>query len=137
MQSAAPPTPTQTNQPVSVTDTARASEGTGAVTDGRSWRRERTREHAARKRETTAATGSRLAIDWTACDGRGWCVELLPELLTQDRWGYPIQRERAAGATAAPTRPMAEITVPARLAAHAHRAVDICPRLALRLRHIC
>ncbi|MCK9878310.1 ferredoxin [Frankia sp. Ag45/Mut15] len=26
----------------------------------------------------------RLWIDWTACDGRGWCTELLPELLDSD-----------------------------------------------------
>jgi ferredoxin len=83
---------------------------------------------------------SRLAIDWTACDGRGWCVELLPELLTQDRWGYPIPHQDAARADAARAgasggiRPAREIAVPTRLTAHAHRAVDSCPRLALRLR---
>ncbi len=31
----------------------------------------------------------RLWIDWTACGGRGWCTELLPELLVQDPEGYP------------------------------------------------
>jgi ferredoxin len=90
-----------------------------------------------------APTGWLLTIDWTACDGRGWCVELLPELLTQDRWGYPIPHQDAARATAARdgalggTRPRGrEIAVPAGLAAHARRAADSCPRLALRLRHV-
>ena len=27
---------------------------------------------------------TRLHIDWTACDGRGLCAELLPDLLTED-----------------------------------------------------
>jgi ferredoxin len=85
------------------------------------------------------ATNSSLAIDWTACDGRGWCIELLPELLTQDRWGYPIPHADAARAAAArrgaptDTRPTREIQIPARLATHADRAVENCPRLALRL----
>jgi ferredoxin len=34
----------------------------------------------------------RLHIDWTACDGRGLCAELLPELLLSDDWGYPVAR---------------------------------------------
>jgi ferredoxin len=88
------------------------------------------------------STNPSLAIDWTACDGRGWCVELLPELLTQDRWGYPIPREDAARAAAARhgtpsgARPTREIPIPPRLAAHADRAVESCPRLALRLQRI-
>jgi ferredoxin len=71
-----------------------------------------------------------LGVDWSACDGRGWCVELLPELLTRDRWGYPLAREHGA----APGRASREITVPGALVAHAQRAVGACPRLALRLR---
>jgi ferredoxin len=27
---------------------------------------------------------NRLHVDWTACDGRGLCAELLPELLVED-----------------------------------------------------
>jgi ferredoxin len=64
----------------------------------------------------------KLHIDWTACDARGQCTELLPELLDQDEWGYPLPRGGAR-----------EPVVPAQLAAHARRAVTHCPRLALRL----
>ena len=34
----------------------------------------------------------RLVVDWVACDGRGLCVELVPELLVGDDWGYPVAR---------------------------------------------
>jgi len=61
---------------------------------------------------------SRLRIDWTRCDGRGLCVELLPEVLRQDDWGYPLA-ERS--------------DVPAAVEPYARRAVRDCPRLALRL----
>jgi ferredoxin len=64
----------------------------------------------------------RLHIDWTACDGRGLCAELLPELLAEDDWGYPLARDGAA-----------EPAVPPHLAGAARRAVDRCPALALRL----
>jgi ferredoxin len=64
----------------------------------------------------------RLHIDWTACDGRGLCAELLPELLAEDDWGYPVPRD---GAT--------EPAIPGRLEGLAQRAVDRCPALALRL----
>lgn len=30
-----------------------------------------------------------LHIDWTKCDGRGLCTELLPTVLGRDDWGYP------------------------------------------------
>jgi len=65
----------------------------------------------------------RLHIDWPACDGRGLCAELLPELLDRDPWGYPLVRDGAADAD-----------VPPELDAHASRAVESCPLLALRLR---
>jgi ferredoxin len=64
----------------------------------------------------------RLHIDWTACDGRGNCVELLPEVLDHDPWGYPVPRDGARQ----PEVPMAELP-------YARRAVAYCPRLALRL----
>ena len=60
----------------------------------------------------------RLHIDWTACDGRGTCTELLEEVLTEDDWGFPIARDGA---------------IPPHLEAAAHQAVDRCPMLALRL----
>jgi ferredoxin len=65
---------------------------------------------------------TRLHIDWTACDGRGLCAELLPELLTEDDWGYPASRDGVP-----------EPAVPRRLESAARRAVDRCPALALRL----
>jgi ferredoxin len=67
-----------------------------------------------------------LHIDWTACDGRGLCAELLPEILTEDDWGYPLARSGAGAG--------ADVPVPSELRQHARRAVDRCPRLALRLR---
>jgi len=72
---------------------------------------------------TSDAHQARLQVDWTACDGRGLCAELLPELLARDPWGYPIARHRGG-----------VLAVPAELAEHARRAVDACPLLALRLR---
>ncbi|TMD29108.1 MAG: ferredoxin [Chloroflexi bacterium] len=62
----------------------------------------------------------RLDVDRIRCDGYGMCAELLPELVELDDWGYPIVR---AG------------DVPADLLAHARRAVEACPVLALRLAH--
>jgi ferredoxin len=64
----------------------------------------------------------KLHIDWTACDGRGLCTELLPELLDRDEWGYPLPRDGNP-----------EPAVPAGLDAPARRAAAQCPRLALRL----
>lgn len=60
----------------------------------------------------------RLGIDRIACDGRGLCAELLPELIDLDEWGYPL---------------MPDPVVPGRLVGHARRAVAACPVLALRL----
>ena len=65
---------------------------------------------------------SRLHVDRTACDGRGLCAELLPELLVEDDWGYPMARDGAR-----------EPVVPAALEPMAERAVRQCPALALRL----
>ncbi|BCY11605.1 ferredoxin [Actinoplanes sp. L3-i22] len=64
----------------------------------------------------------RLHIDWTACDGRGTCTELLAEVLVEDDWGFPLARDGSP-------RP----AVPAGLEAAARQAVDRCPLLALRL----
>lgn len=62
---------------------------------------------------------ARLAVEWTVCDGHGLCAELLPERIRLDDWGYPILDPR-------PLSPQ--------LLAHARRAVETCPTLALRLR---
>ncbi len=64
----------------------------------------------------------RLHIDWTACDGRGACVELIPEVLDQDPWGYPIPKDGSR-----------QPEVPPQAMPYARRAVAYCPRLALRL----
>jgi ferredoxin len=64
----------------------------------------------------------RLHVDWTACDGRGLCAELLPEVLREDDWGFPVAHDGSA-----------EPAVPPALASSARRAVDRCPALALRL----
>lgn len=63
----------------------------------------------------------RLHVDWTACQGRGHCIELLPELFTADPWGYPVSRD------------LRDPAVPPELLEHAGRAAASCPRLALRL----
>jgi ferredoxin len=61
---------------------------------------------------------SYLAVNPIACDARGLCAELLPEIIQLDEWGYPI---------------IVDQPVPAHLLAHAKRAVAVCPTLALRL----
>ena len=61
---------------------------------------------------------ARLIVDPIACDGRGLCAELLPELITLDDWGFPVT---AAG------------DVPPALTREATVAARLCPRLALRL----
>ena len=63
------------------------------------------------------AVSTRLEIDPIACTGHGLCADLLPELIELDEWGYPI----------------IHADVPPGLAAHARRAVNACPALALRL----
>ncbi len=60
----------------------------------------------------------RVRVDPIACEAHGLCVELLPELIALDDWGYPM---------------LADQPVPAGLLDHARRAVDACPRLALVL----
>jgi ferredoxin len=70
---------------------------------------------------------ARLHVDWTSCDGAGLCIELLPELLDRDPWGYPVPRGEA---TAPGGR---DVLVPSLLEEHARHAVRTCPRLALRL----
>jgi ferredoxin len=59
-----------------------------------------------------------LRVNPIACDAHGLCAELLPELIQLDDWGYPIVDGRP---------------VPEELLAHARRAVDACPTLALAL----
>ncbi len=63
--------------------------------------------------------GQVIQVDRIACDGRGVCAEIVPELISLDDWGFPII---AAG------------EVPRSLLEHARRAVADCPVLALTLR---
>jgi len=73
---------------------------------------------------TTAGAPARLHIDWTRCDGRGLCIELLPELLERDEWGYPAARSRSA---------RSDIPIPPELIGAARDATALCPLLALTL----
>lgn len=65
-----------------------------------------------------------LHIDFTRCEGRGLCTELLPELLVRDDWGYPVGRGGR------------DVPVPTALAEAAEDAVDLCPVQALLLRRV-
>jgi ferredoxin len=60
---------------------------------------------------------ARINVDWQACQGRGLCHELLPELIALDDWGYPV----VTG------------VVPVPLLSDARSAVRGCPQLALSL----
>ena len=60
-----------------------------------------------------------VAVNWIQCKGHGLCAELFPERITLDEWGYPI---------------VDPSPITADLEAHARRAVDACPTLALLLR---
>jgi len=67
-----------------------------------------------------------LHIDWTKCDGRGLCTELIPDLLERDKWGYPVARKSAPA-----DRSNVDVAY-TRLEA-ARDAVELCPLLALSL----
>jgi ferredoxin len=58
----------------------------------------------------------KLTVDMIACEGRGLCAEVLPELIRLDDWGFP----------------MIVSDVPPELEEHAREAVRLCPRLALQ-----
>ena len=59
-----------------------------------------------------------VRVNPIACRAHGLCAELLPERITLDDWGYPI----VDGQPLSPD-----------LEAHARRAVEACPTLALLL----
>lgn len=59
-----------------------------------------------------------LRVNPIACEAHGLCIELLPELISADPWGYPVIQPGP---------------VPPRLHALARRAVADCPTLALLL----
>ena len=60
----------------------------------------------------------RLRVDPIKCKAHGMCVELIPERIRLDDWGYPIIDPRALSPD---------------LLVHARRAVAECPRAALRI----
>lgn len=62
--------------------------------------------------------GARLRVNAIACDGRGLCAEVFPEMITLDDWGFPIIRDHDVSPG---LRPAAE------------EAIRLCPQLALRL----
>jgi ferredoxin len=59
-----------------------------------------------------------LRVNPIACDAHGVCMELLPEVVRPDPWGYPIIRPGP---------------LPDELLPLARRAVADCPMLALLL----
>jgi ferredoxin len=61
----------------------------------------------------------RLRVNPIACDGVGYCAEIVPELIFLDDWGFPV-------VDAGPITNDAVMR-------HARRAVATCPRLALLL----
>jgi ferredoxin len=75
------------------------------------------------------AATARLHIDWVACDGRGLCTELVPELLAEDPWGYPMP----VAMHGRQSLPANGIPVPDHVMEHAEAAVAACPLMALRL----
>lgn len=64
-----------------------------------------------------------LIIDWTRCEARGVCLDLLPGLLEPDDWGYPKPRQ-----------PGSRVVVGPHMLADARAAVRECPRMALQMR---
>ena len=77
----------------------------------------------ARPAARAADTRMLLHIDWTACDGRGLCTEILPELLGRDEWGYPISRGHGSDV------PVSDRLVPAAVAG---RPVDVQEHACVR-----
>jgi ferredoxin len=61
---------------------------------------------------------STIRVNPAACDGFGFCSEILPEMIRRDEWGFPI---------------LADDAVPEDLRRAAEQAVASCPRRALRL----
>ncbi|MFI8632880.1 ferredoxin [Microbacterium sp. NPDC077663] len=62
---------------------------------------------------------TKLHIDWTACRGRGACIELLTGVVASDEWGYPLSPDGT------------DVTIPLDRERDARDAVAMCPRLAL------
>ena len=69
-----------------------------------------------------ADSGRVLHIDWTTCDARGICIELLEGRVMRDPWGYPVVPHAGSDL------PLADGDLEA-----AAEAVALCPRLALTI----
>ena len=67
-----------------------------------------------------------LHIDWTRCDGRGLCTELLPTVLERDQWGYPLAKRAHTG-------DRSNVTIGPAHSDAAREAIHLCPKLALSL----
>ena len=63
----------------------------------------------------------RMRVDPVACDGYGFCAELLPERITLDEWGYPVVDGTPVGPE---------------LVELATRAAAECPRRAIHLEQV-
>ena len=61
---------------------------------------------------------TKIRVNPIACEAHGLCAALFPEWIRLDEWGYPIISGEA---------------IPRGLQAHARRAADACPTLALLL----
>ena len=59
----------------------------------------------------------RLRVNPALCDGYGYCFEIVPELIAQDDWGFPIVASAPIGDP--------------RVEGLAQKAVATCPRQAL------
>jgi NADH:ubiquinone oxidoreductase subunit F (NADH-binding)/ferredoxin len=66
----------------------------------------------------TDGAGLRLEVDWSRCDGHGLCADIMRGVVRLDGYGYPV---------------LPEDSIAGRLEPAAHRAVAMCPSLALRL----
>jgi ferredoxin len=60
----------------------------------------------------------KIRVNPINCHAHGLCSELFPEWIRLDEWGYPIINPEP---------------IPRELEAHARRAADACPTLALAL----
>jgi ferredoxin len=71
-----------------------------------------------RRQGALTTAPSHLIVNPVACDGVGLCAHLAPEIVSLDRWGFPIVADAPLNGTAR---------------AAARRAVAGCPRSALFL----
>ena len=73
-------------------------------------------QRRARTRDAGAPMSHRVRVNPIACEAHGMCVELLPERISFDDWGYPV---------------VDETPLQGREVEHAMRAARACPTFAL------